>query len=55
MAEKKPTGRYTVITILLFAVIFSSALVFSVKSLIKKQKNAKAENIQSEVISPRNP
>ena len=49
MTKKKIPGRYIVISILLFAVIFSLALAISVKSVVKKmeaQKNDEPSAIE---------
>tara|TARA_Y100000815_G_C12985523_1_gene365883 strand:- start:212 stop:364 length:153 start_codon:yes stop_codon:yes gene_type:complete len=42
VAENNHSGRYIVISILLFAVLFSFALAISVKSVVKKM-NAEKE------------
>ena len=44
MDKKKIPGRYIVISILLFAVIFSLALAISVKSVVKKIDPPKNED-----------
>lgn len=48
MSKKNHSGRYIVISILLFAVVFSFALAISVKSVVKKMNAEKEQGAAAE-------
>ena len=48
MTKKNHSGRYIVISILLFAVVFSVALSISVKSVVKKMDSQKEQGSSAE-------
>jgi len=48
VTKKNHSGRYIVISILLFAVVFSVALSISVKSVVKKMDSQKEQGSSAE-------